>query len=73
MSRTTKDIPWTILKERGIMFGGDSYPHKYYISPKHHAWFTKQCRKKSRRAAKQELRRGQEPQPKSKFAKLYYD
>lgn len=63
MARTRKDRPYRLGGKRT----------RYYISPKGHAKFTKQCRRKARGKADQELRKGIEPEPKYAVEEEYYD
>ena len=64
MSRTWKDRPYRITGIRA---------HKYWISPKGHAAFTRDCRKAVRAAASQALREGREPEPKHPAQYRYFD
>lgn len=63
MSRTDKDLPWKL--------GGNR--HKYLTSDKHHAWFTREMRRRIRKKAKAALRRGEEPAPRDPLAHEYFD
>jgi hypothetical protein len=63
MSRTDKDLPWRMGGKRT----------RYWVSPKHHAWFTTNCRRRARRAANSDVRRGVEPSPKMPVEYEYFD
>ena len=63
MSRTDKDAPYR--------FGGSR--HRYWITERGHAEFTRQCRRRVRRAAHMALQRGDEPAPKHPAGFFYWD
>ena len=63
MSRTHKDAPYEL--------GG--HRHKYCTGVNYHAWFTRQCRRAARAKAKDDLRKGREPQPVYPVESGYYD
>lgn len=63
VSRTTKDRPYRLGGQR----------RKYYISEKHHAQFTRDCRRRARAQASQAIRTGKEPEPRYPVEKEYYD
>jgi len=62
MSRTYKDAPWP-----------KGQHHRYFISGKGHAEFTRWCRTQARRMAKRALKKGEEPQPHYPVEREYYD
>ncbi|MDL2297969.1 hypothetical protein LJC40_02310 [Synergistaceae bacterium OttesenSCG-928-D05] len=47
--------------------------HKYWISSRGHAKFTKCCRKSVRARAKNDLCHGREPQPRYSVESSYFD
>lgn len=63
MSRTDKDAPWS--------HGGKR--RKYWTSEKWHARFTRDCRRRARRAAQRDLDRAGDPAPKYPIEHQYYD
>lgn len=63
MSNTFKDKPYEMGGQR----------HKYYITERWHAWFTRDCRRKARAQAKNDLRHDREPQPVYPIESAYYD
>lgn len=63
MSRTDKDAPYR--------YGGSR--HRYWTTTDGHAQFTRQCRRRVRRAATMSLRAGIEPAPKTTVGYEYWD
>ena len=63
MSDTDKDQPWRLGGQR----------RKYYISEKGHAEFTRSSRRRSRAAAKDDLRHDREPSPRYPAEREYFD
>lgn len=49
------------------------HPNKFYINNRGHSSFAKQCSRRARRKATQDLQRGQEPQPTYPVEREYFD
>ena len=63
MSRTDKDLPRVLGGKRT----------RYSVSGNTHSWFTRDCRRKARRAAQRDLDRTGDPAPKYPIEHIYYD
>ena len=63
MSRTDKDLPWSLGGQR----------HKYWIASTGHAAFKRQCRKAARMKARADMVRGRVPSPVYPVEREYFD